>query len=338
MKKNYLQISVLFLFSLLAIIGCQKETSEAPPKLTEESLAQKGNAKSEKKSDCRLTVFDFYDGVADYHQIDYFSYKNGLVDEWLTFYGSLFKMQYDRRGKLKISEVYNSGALAYTIHFFYENGNAVKEIWYVGNTTDIDDEVYHTYNRKGQIITTESKNYGYYVENTWTQGGDLKSWFLYFGGLPNVKAEYVYRHHYKNPLMAKPGAEYSFPYVNAAFGTGKRWYSSEKMTFYDENGNPSVYYDQDPGQTTWQIGNNRYPELVSYFSPVSGSNHSVGFGYENCEGDNNGHHRPNVLTRKNPAVSAAQSNSIRSILSGPRDKLKQKVYEFRQEMKKRSKN
>jgi hypothetical protein len=342
MKRNYLQIFGLFLFSLLAFIGCHKETTESP-ELIEESSTQKRDAKSEKKDNCRVTLFDYYDGIADVHQYDTYSYKSGRVDEWAVWYGGVFKMEYDHRGKLKKSRNYVDDALVYTIHFFYKHDKVVKEIWYVGDTRQVDDEIHYTFDRKGQIIKMESILNGYYTDNTYAANGDLTSWKFYLGGSPLVSGHYTYYNRYKSPFVdGTPGIEYNFPYINSTFGYSKWWYSSEKMVYYDENGNESVYYDQDPKQTKWKIGANKYPELVSYFSPTSSSNHSVGFGYENCERGNNGHHGHNKsseMARKNTAASTAtMSGSIRFVLAGPKNKVKERANEFRMKMKKRSKS
>jgi len=334
MKRNYLPIIGLFLLSFLAFIGCQKETTESS-ELSEESSTQKRDSKSEKKDNCRVTLFDFYDGIADVHQYDTYSYKNGRVDEWAVWYGGVYKMEYDHRGKLKKSRYYLDDALVYTIYLLYKNDKVVKEIWYTGDTKDVDDEVVYTFDRKGQIVRMESIANDYYTDNTYAANGDLTSWKLYVGGSPVVSAHYTYYNRYKSPFVeGTPGIEYNLPYINSTFGYTKWWYSSEKMVYYDENGNESVYYDQDPGQTKWQIGNNKYPELVSYFSPVSSSNHSVGFEYENCNGGNHGHHRPTATSGRKPGSIAPVSNSIRSIVSGPKNKLKQRINEFRIERRK----
>ncbi|MEI9908775.1 MAG: hypothetical protein WDO71_03355 [Bacteroidota bacterium] len=65
-----------------------------------------------------MAVFDYYDGVADFHQFDYYSYKKGLVDEWAVWYGGVYKMEYDHNGRLKKARNYDGDVLLYTIHFF----------------------------------------------------------------------------------------------------------------------------------------------------------------------------------------------------------------------------
>lgn len=343
MSKNLTITTSILVLGVLFLIGCQKQTRDQFEKKEDQLSGKKEHHQDNDKSRCRITLFDFYDGIADVHQYDTYTYKNGLVDEWAVWYGGVYKMEYDHRGKLKISRYYVDNALVYTIYLIYKNDKVVKEIWYTGDTKDIDDEVIYTFDKKGQIVRMESIINGYYTDNTYAANGDLTSWKLYVGGSPVVSAHYTYYNRYKSPFVeGTPGIEYNLPYINSTFGYTKWWYSSEKMVYYDENGNGSVYYDQDPRQTKWQIGDNRYPELVSYFSPVSSSNHSVGFGYENCERGNNGHighHKSSEMARKNTVAStAAMSGSIRFILSGPKNKLKERTNEFRMEMKKRSKN
>ncbi|MEI9908774.1 MAG: hypothetical protein WDO71_03350 [Bacteroidota bacterium] len=145
----------------------------------------------------------------------------------------------------------------------------VKEIWYSGNTKEVADIVYYTYNRKGQMTKGESINNDYYTTNTYTAKGDLAGWKLHISGSLFATADYTYYSHYRNPLKLTPGVDYSFPYANAAFGTTDRWYSSEKITYYDENGVASVYYDQDPRQTKWQMAFQNYPSYVGYVDKLS---------------------------------------------------------------------
>lgn len=283
MKKiQSVQLS-LFLFTLLTLTNCRKETTEVTP-LKEESSEQSMERGSNHGRDCRLTMYNFYDAVHDYSQIDYFSYKKGKVDEWLASYGSLFKMEYDNDDRLKIAKMYDAEVLINTIKFIYRNNRVFKEIWYEGNTNVVADQVIYAYNRKGEMIRNESMTYDYYVTYTYTNEGNLKSWFYYSGGLPSQKAEYTYRSEFKNPLEARPGIPYSFPYINAGFGAGKNWYSSEKSTLYDEDGNPSVYYDEDPRLTTWERGPKNYPAKASHVDRISGGSITEMFEYENCHG------------------------------------------------------
>src|SRR5690349_10252667 len=102
MKKSNVTHINSFLLAALFFIGCQKELKQPI-----EQIAEQSNAAAEKKSNnCRLTMYHYYDAIADYSQVDYFSYKNGLADEWFVSYGNLFKMEYDSKGKLKISRMY----------------------------------------------------------------------------------------------------------------------------------------------------------------------------------------------------------------------------------------
>ncbi len=287
MKKILSTRSWLLLFVILFAAACQKQDIE----VNDETASAANESRSGNGGGCRLTMYDYYDAVSDYRQVEYFTYKNGLVDEWLTSYGWSYKLEYDSNRRLKKAKVYEAGVLIHTIDFIYKKGNVVKEIWYAGNTSDVFDEVTYTYNQKGQMISGESVANDYKAINTYTHRGDLKSWQIFTGGLPQAKGEYIYRDEFKNPYSSAPGVEYSFPYTNAAFGTGKRWYSSEKITIYDENGNPVILYDQDPLKTVWQGGPQNLPLQADYVDKLSGGAIINAFEYENCPGcksrDNN---------------------------------------------------
>lgn len=319
MKKNYLNLIGTFLLTAFFFTGCQKETIEKETtRFKGEIDEQSSVAKSENGGGCRLTMYHYYDALADYHQVDYFTYKNGLVDEWLSSYGSLFKMEYDDKGKLIISRMYDGETLVSTIHFIYEKNKVVKEIWYDGNTQQVLDEVYNTYNKKGELIRNESINFDLYAINTYTNRGDLESWQLFIGGLANAKGEYTYSDEFKNPYSAIPGIQYSFPYANAAFPSGNWWYSSEKITVYDPDGNPFVYYNQDPLQTVWQSGPQLYPLQANYVDKISGGAMTNTFEYENCPGDQNTNSRAKSLRHKSIINSKRIPANLRSSIPGPR--------------------
>lgn len=344
MKKKLFITGSILLMAGLFFPGCQKQIKDQPINSeTETELQAKGYHKGDKDG-CRLTSFDYYDGIADQHQIDYYSYNRGLVDEWAVWYGWVYKMEYDAMGRLKKSKVFEGAVLLYTIHFFYKNDKVVKETWYIGDTNVVFDEVIYTFNKKGQMTRGESFMSDYYTANTYTVKGDLASWKFYVGGSPFVSGDYTHYAHYKNPLVeGTPGISYGFPYINAAFTITKRWYTSEKITYYDEFGNPSVYFDEDPHQTQWQIGSHKYPENVEYIDVISGTHLSVGFEFENCDRGNSHHNKSTEINlnknkNKNFAASLDSPLSIRSILSGSRNKLKKRINEFRKEMKRQLQN
>ncbi len=286
MKKTLSTLFALPLFSILFVTSCRKETKEEAVVSEETSLqSREGNDKND--DNCRVTQYYLYDFINDYEQIDNYTYKNGLVDEWTPFYGVTYKMQYYKNRRMKMAGAYANGELINTVLFVYKNNKVVKEIWYQGDTKVVDDVVINTYNNKGQLIKNESLNYDYYTLNTYTQHGDLKSWLFFVGGQAVQKGEYTFNKEIKNPLRsARPGIEYSFAWANSAFGAGNRWYSSEKMIFYDESGNSSTSYDLDPQKTKWTRGANNYPLLANYVDILTGGSVINSFKYENCEGKN----------------------------------------------------
>lgn len=106
--RNFIMLALLFL-----AIGCQKQEFKDP------SLISGASATGyENRTGCRMTLFDYYDGFADYHAIDTYTYKDGLVDEWTVWYGQVFKMEYNEKGKLIRSKVYEEGMLVATVDFF----------------------------------------------------------------------------------------------------------------------------------------------------------------------------------------------------------------------------
>ncbi|MFM9910185.1 MAG: hypothetical protein ACKVOW_12585 [Chitinophagaceae bacterium] len=333
MKKILSTRLSLLLFIILFVTNCRKET-RAPGTLDEVFRQQQKDNKHEKGNDCRLTIYDYYDAINDFSQIDQYSYKNGLVDEWLPFYGILYKIEYDNKKKLKTARAYDGATLMNTIQFIYQKNKVIKEIWYAGNTNQVDDEVNYVFNQKGQMIYNESISFGYSVTYTYYENGNLKSWFYYEGGLPNSKAEYTYRNKFNNPFNARPGIFYSFAWANAAFGTGENWYSSEKITLYDELGNPSVYYDQNPKKTVWQVGEKKYPLKATYVDALSGGIITNSFEYENCSEKDN--YSPTNIISQKPGMNniLVSDEKFKLMRQGPQTGMIKKLKELGKRLKK----
>lgn len=333
MRKNLTTRLSLLLLIILFVTNCRKESRE-PTALINEVATQQGKDDNQHKgSDCRLTKYDYYDAVNDFRQPDLYSYKNGLVDEWLTFYGVMYKLAYDVNKKLKMARAYDGTTLLNTIQFVYQNNKVVKEIWHDGNTNLVADEVNYRFNQRGQMIYNESVNFDYYVTYTYYQNGSLKSWFIYVGGLPNTKAEYTYDNDYKNPINARPGLDYSFAWANAAFATGRNWYSSEKITLFDELGNPSVYYDLDPNRTVWQVGEKNYPLKATYFYALGNGIITNSFEYENCSENQNDSRSDTRNQKVDMNKGLVSDEKLQSIRKGPQSIIIRKMNEMRKHLR-----
>lgn len=311
MKKILSKTKLLVVFILLAV-SCQKDAIQ----LNEESNKVASATKQQSAGACRVTQYYYFDAIHSSEQIENYTYKNGLVDEWYAYYGVVFKMEYEKNGNMKIARSYFDGELINTIHFVYKNNKVVKEIWYAGNTQVIEDEVNNTYNEKGQLIKNQSVAFDYYVVNTYTAQGYLESWFFYLGGIPASKGVYTYNDNIKDPLeLARPGIEYSFAWINSAFGTGNRWYSSEKIILYDETGEPFVHYDLDANKTKWQTTEQNYPSLVTYTDVLSSGTIINSFNYENCGSTQN----LNSTPKQKPVLANRKkiTNPIDRLFHGP---------------------
>src|SRR5687768_6107075 len=138
MKKNFMQGFVM-LITLFFAVSCQKE-SKSPQNGTQPSAS-----KPESAGSCRLTSYDYYDGIGDFHNIDYFTYKNGLVDDVLTYYGVRYNMEYNKQGKLIAARAYDGTTLLAIITFVYERNRVTQEIWRDATTGEIVDELFLTY-------------------------------------------------------------------------------------------------------------------------------------------------------------------------------------------------
>jgi hypothetical protein len=156
--------------------------------------------------------------------------------------------------------------------------------------------------------------------------GELESWTFYLGGILNQKGEYTYDKHYKNPYRSATGISHAFVYVNPAFGTSKSWYASEKITLYDESGNPFVLYDNDPAKTIWQIGAQNYPDVATYLDKTSSSSTVINsFTYANCPGSTSA---PQLAGKMKLKTNNAMGG-IRHIMHGNNELLSQRMMKMK---------
>ena len=175
------------------------------------------------------------------------------------------------------------------------------------------------------MIKNESPSTGLYTLYTYEQTGQLKSWEFFAGDMPIVKGEYTSNLRYKNPFKSANGVEYVFLYSNAGVFSSQAWFASEKITYYDFDGNPFVYYDLDPQQTVWHVGQQSYPQHVEYTDILSDGNVYNTFEYENCiPGE-----PQTKAAQNNSRNTTRRSDSVMSILRGPKTELKNKLTEFR---------
>lgn len=306
--------NLLVFAAILFAAGCQKEIKNFEQVSKADESSRHGS-----REECRMTLYDYYNGIDDFHNIENISYKNGKVDEWLVYYGFTYKMNYNNKGKL-VSSDYNDGAGSFGhIDFIYKNGKVVKENWYDAATGDLIDEVTYKYNYKGQMTYNESTAGDYQVSYKYFPDGSLSTWIFYTGGQLNQVVEYTYYSRFKNPFRTLKGLDYCFVFSNSGFGigTGERWYSSEKVTLYDENGIASIYYEQVPRLTKWEAGDQGLPTLADYTDKSTGLHITNSFAYENCKSCqlSSNHNKGNRLIHK---TGSNQKNSrvVRGLLGG----------------------
>jgi hypothetical protein len=323
------RLSLLF-FAILFATGCRKETTKTT-ELNDEIAQPSMESRSDKRGECRLTEYIYEGGSETFHYN-----RKGLCDEWgIVGWGAILKQEYGATEQLKKSRWYEGDELIYTIHFFYKGGKVTKEIWYDGNSGIVSDEVYYTYNRRGQNTRMESFLGDYYTVNTFDAAGNVTAWDFYIGGILTYsgRSTFSHRHSYKNPRLAVPGIDNFFPFLNAAESSNPFCISSTKQIAYDENGNPTVLYDYDPKRTSYQPASQNYPASGTFFDLVTNGWVSQAFQYENCGRGGNDDHGD--LQRGTPptAPNANRINPLMLLKRNPAKSMKEQVKEFRQQIK-----
>jgi len=250
--RNYThRLSYALLFQSLLLLGCQKDIKET----SINGETQSDDSRWHGDGNIRLVNVNSEFGPEDYEYN-----KKGLLSNWILFGGSTeYIHDYDRWGRLKTSLWYFEGVLQSTIKFFYNNkGQRYHEIWYVGDTDEIWDEVFYTFDHKGNGIKLVSPVQNYYTLNTYTNEGNLNSWVFYFNNIIVAGSTYTYSHHLKNPFSAIPGLVFGYPFTSGFFYANKHYSTSESFTFYDENGNVLEEFPQDPSKTVVTAGPQNY--------------------------------------------------------------------------------
>ncbi len=331
MKKNYLKLITSFVVSLLVITGCQKQINEpqsSPATDLQKDESQARGDHEEHRNECRLT-----ESVVD-GEIETFHYNHkGLCDEWNISSWALLKLEYNASGLLTKSRVYVGNELIYTIRFFHTGEKVNKEIWYDGNSENVADVVFYTFNRRGQNTRMESFVGDYYTLNTFDAAGNVTAWDFYSGGTRAYSSRATFVHRFKNPRRAISGIDYGFPFLNAAIFANPFCIASEKLIAYDENGSPVVLYDYDPRRTSYRPASQDYPASGTFFDRVTNDWTSQAFDYENCGG--RGHDNHNNSQKVAPSTVPGVNNMNLMMLLKPNSakSMKERVNDFRQQLK-----
>ena len=310
----------IFIISLLS--ACKKESLPSQKPLTATEITRTKSV--QQPGGCRLTSIESYFGN------EYYTYNTeGLVDIWeLTAFGGYFRLIYNEKGVQTGAEFYSNGQLISRVEFIYDEKNVVKEIWYDGNSSTISDEVYYTFNAKGEIVKSQSFIQDYYTVYEYTPDGNVSRWILYLGGAPLYKFEYTYGFHHKNPNRASNGIDNGFPYSNGAVLKNKWLSSSEKFSFYD-NGTEIFLEDQDPSKTIVITSQENYVGSITYYETLNDGWVPFNYSYENC-GSDNGSSSAKIIAGKSKDYTSAIK---RLLQKGSGKTMKQKIAEFKRNYK-----
>ena len=325
MKNFKLKTAAMFLFLIFLITGCQKETL-----VPNDSNLSAPLFAPKTENSCQLVMADNSD--PSYNQRFKFYYNaDGFADKWdISDYG-LFTQKYNSAGKILQSRYSVDNTLVFTVDFIYnKNGRLVKNIYYDGNSRNITDEVFYSYNTDGKLIEAQSFMNDYIAVTKYTPEGNVLSNELLFGGSPVYTALYSYRKEYKNPYKTVSGIELAFPYYTPAsyFGS-KSLFAGERQIMYDVSGNSYLVFDDDADKTVWQKNKQFYPVFVNYYDIISTATYINRFSYMNCTG---GIEISSSLD--NPATASTHKftsgNNILNVLKrDPSKSLKQQVDEAR---------
>ncbi len=304
MKKNYLQLTGLFLFSLLFFMGCQKEVKESPVIGKSEDTTPSENTanRNNKENSCRLVSLDWFAGGSGLWQFHY--NEKGLADEWKIDYGYGTieeKMYYDKNNRLiKADEIYFGSNYEYR---FYYSGKRLRRATRI--SVDFPEDAMdftYIYNRKGQNIRQDDVIRDEHVLMYYDPMGNCTRTDIYLGSDLWYSDNYTFEKPIKNPLLNVPGVETGFLSYGGTYMSNKRWFTTNRTVIYDA-GVPTVFNDYDPSKTVPNIGRDNLPNSVNYYDRVTETSLDILFDYDNCDGKSGQQHHGYSQANKNSLVN-----------------------------------
>ncbi len=336
MKKNFLLLNGLFLFSMMILMGCQKEIKESL--LKEQSEDNKASANTASRNNlenaCRIVTLDWSAGGAGIAQFHY--NEKGLADHLITDFGGGYiieeTMYYDDNNRLIKADEIQFG-FRYT-YLFYYTGERLTRL----TRTSVDfpaniEDFRYTYNEKGQITRQDDDNTDVHVLMYYDDMGNCTRTDVYHGSELGYSDNYTYEKPIRNPTLNVPGIEVAFFFYGGTTYLNKRHFTSNRTVIYD-NGEPFVYNDYDPSKTIANTGNHNFPGSVNYYDRVSQASLDILFDYENCDGKSGQQARSlqaNRSMQANGNISQIHPGLFLGSLKSIKDQIEQKK---RQSLKK----
>lgn len=326
MKKNYLQLTGLFLLSLAIGIGCQKEITKTAEKDESDDVAAAGNIESRhnKENSCRLVSLDWSAGGAGLWQFHY--NEKGLADQWSIDYGYGVieeKIYYDRNDRLIRADENYFGS-NYVYRFYYDGKRLVRSTRISVDFPDDAQDFRYTYNRKGQNIRQDDDNLDAHVLMAYDEMGNCIRTDLYFGSDLYYSDNYTYEKSIRNPLLNVPGIETGFLSYGGTYMSNKRWFTTNRSVIYDA-GVPFVLNDYDPSKTIPNTGRNNLPHSVNYYDRVTETPVDIIFDYDNCDGKSGDQHHQHSQANRNSQPGKMSAEIHPGLVRGSLKSLKEQL-------------
>lgn len=286
MKKKLISLSTLLAFVLLLFTGCQKEKQlmEETPVADENGSKslQSLNKDDNEKNQCRLISLNSnfgFTSTVTYNQ-------KQLAKTWALSWDNnenidLGTFQYNNKGLLT-SGKYSFNGIPFLdgVPIYDRKDRVNKVIWYEPSTSNIVDEVFFTYNNRGHMVRQQSFIWGVDTRMVADAQGNYSRYDIYIDGILLQSGVYTHYRSNKNPWTAITGQSFNLLYYSFVFS--KWWETSESVIFYDEDGNPHFYWDQDPSLTKMKLGKQNYLVDGKFYDRLTGDLYHYWFDYEDC--------------------------------------------------------
>jgi hypothetical protein len=329
-KRNFKPLGSLLL-AVVWMAGCQKDTLEKNG--AAESNAVENSAHSPRENSCRTTVFDWQ----TFAKFEFHYNEKGLADQWNVDYGPGYPLHtndlvYDDNDRLvQSNEVYFG--LNNVWHFYY-TGELLTHI--TRDNPDVPEmalEILLTYDNKGQNTRQDDELNDYHTLMTYDNMGNCIQADSYLGDELVYSDIYTFSLPVRNPRAAVPGIDLGFLFAGPVGFTDKRHFTSNRTDIY-VNGDPFVFNDYDPARTVINTGNHNYPISATYYDRISDGTITVGFDYENCNGNGSTAKAGTPQGKLKPGINNSVRKAKPLLLRGSQKSMREQIQRMKEQLDK----
>jgi hypothetical protein len=194
-------------------------------------------------------------------------------------------------------------------------------------------ELLLTYDNKGQNTRQDDELNDYHTLMTYDNMGNCIQADSYLGDELVYSDIYTFSLPVRNPRAAVPGIDLGFLFAGPVGFTDKRHFTSNRTDIY-VNGDPFVFNDYDPARTVINTGNHNYPISATYYDRISDGTITVGFDYENCNGNGSTAKAGTPQGKLKPSINNSVRKAKPLLLRGSQKSMREQIQRMKEQLDK----